>query len=107
MKKSPGLLTPLFIAYRGKNAVSAPQTKRERELMTDGGIALGLKRRPSSTEEACNGTICLFPNLQVKNRAQNERPEQARNRRVKLKWLISKIPTEGPKAPDMLIARAK
>lgn len=58
-------------------------------------------------EEPCNGTICLLPNLQVMSSAQNERPEQTKKRSVKLKWLIRKIPTEGPKAPEMLIARAK
>jgi hypothetical protein len=38
---------------------------------------------------------------------QNERPEQTKNRRVKPKWLIRKIPMGGPSAPEILMARLK
>ena len=79
--------------------------KREKKPMKDGSRAFLLRKKPSSMEGSCNGATCLLPNLLVINREHNERPEQTKKRRVKLKWFIRNIPREGPKAPEMLVAR--
>ena len=73
----------------------------------EGGRAFRLIKKPSSMEQFCNGATCLLPNLLVMNREHNDRPEQTKKRKVKLKSLIRNIPMEGPKAPEMLKARVK
>jgi hypothetical protein len=107
VKKSPGLDTPLFIAYRGKKVVMAPQMKWLEKPIIDGGRAFQLRRKPSSAEESSSGATCLFPNLLVMNREHNERPTQTQKRMVKLKWLIRNIPKEGARAKEILGASKK
>jgi len=82
----------------------APQMKKERELMMDGGRAFRLSKKPSSIEEFSNGAICLFLNLREINRVHNDRLKQTRKRWIKLKRLITNIPRGGAKAPERLKA---
>jgi hypothetical protein len=107
VKKSPGLDTPLFIAYRGKKVVMVPQMKWLEKPIIEGGRAFQLRRKPSSTEESSSGATCLLPNRLVMNREHNDRPEQTQKRRVKLKWLIRNIPKEGARAKATLGASKK
>ena len=82
----------------------APQMKKDKELMMDGGRAFRLSKVPSSIEEFSNGTICLFLNLIEMNRAHNDRPKQIKKRWAKLNRLIMNIPRGGAKAPERLKA---
>ena len=85
----------------------APQMKKEKKPMMDGGRAFRLSKKPSSMGESFNGATCLLPNLVEMNREHNDRPKQTKKRRVKLKWLIRNIPRGGAKAPETLKARIK
>ena len=76
--------------------------KRKKKLMIDGGRAFRLRKKLSSIEESSNGATCLFPNLLVMNRVHSDRPEETKNRKVKLKWLMRNIPREGPRANEIL-----
>jgi hypothetical protein len=40
-------------------------------------------------------------------REHNDRPPQTKKRRVKLKWLMRKIPRGGDRAPEIVEARLK
>jgi hypothetical protein len=63
------------MAYRGKKAFIAPQVKREKELMMDGGRAIRLIKDLSSIEESCNGETCLLSSLYAINSEHNDKPE--------------------------------
>ena len=72
--------------------------KREMELVTDAGIAIRLRKKPSSVEAACKGAVCFPANWFVTRSEQKDRPKQTKKRMVKLKWLIRSIPMAGAKA---------
>ena len=81
--------------------------KKKKKLMIDGGRAFRLKKKLSSMEASSNETICLLPNLLIMNRAHSDRPEQTKNKTVKLNWLIRNIPREGPRAKEIVRPRKK
>jgi hypothetical protein len=75
--------------------------------MMDGGRAFRLRKKRSLMEETAKGATCLLSNLLVINSEHSDRPKQRKKRWVKLKWLITSIPREGPNAPDKLKVRRK
>jgi hypothetical protein len=96
-----------LIAKRGKKVATVPQVKKEKELMTDGGRAFRLRMGSSFLEGFTKGVMGLLPNRLVMTSEHNDKPEQTKKRKVKLKWLIRNIPKGGAKAPEMVEARVK
>jgi hypothetical protein len=73
----------------------------------DGGRAFRLSKKLTSVEKSCKGATCLLPNRLVINNEHKDRPEQTKNRRVKLKWLIRNIPRGGARALEIVKDRIK
>ena len=81
---------------------NAPQMKKEKKPMIDGGSAFRLNKKPSSTNDFSNKVTCRLLNLLVMKSEHNDRPIQTKKRKVKPKLLIRNIPRGGAKALETL-----
>jgi hypothetical protein len=75
--------------------------------MIDGGRASRLINEPLSLGKFFDRVTGFVLNKVEMKNEHNDRPEQIRKRKEKLKWLITMIPMGGAMAPETVEAKTK
>jgi hypothetical protein len=92
-KKSPGFVTPHWMAYRGKKATTDDQAAYCRKLVIEGTTIFHSNKKVLLTGDSCSGVMVFCPlKFKEKRKAQTDRAVPARRRTVKLYWFIRNMP---------------
>ena len=78
-----------------------------KELMIEGGRAFQQKKEAPPMEGPSDRTTSLLPSLLVMNREDNDKTKQTKKSKLKLKWLIKKMPRAGTRANEKFVASKK